>query len=151
MKCNEFNLPDDCASMMRELFDYWTSIHPGEGLPGRCHFDPLDVFHLSSHIWLLDVERPLRFRFRRIGGVLVSKVGTDNTGKFLDEVYSDILSKEAGKLFIHTAETGTPTFRRGSIISDTAPKFQTLERMSLPLATDGENVDMLLNITQYSA
>ncbi len=151
MEDYEFNLPDDSASMMRELLDYWTSIHPGEGLPGRQHFDPLDVLHLSSHIWLLDVERPLRFRFRRIGGELVRKVGRDNTGKFFDEVYSDIWLREAGKLFIHTAETGTPTFRRGSLISETAPKFQTLERMSLPLATDGKNVDMLLNITEYSA
>src|SRR3546814_9213349 len=39
------------------LVAYWHSIHPPQGLPGRRHFDPVDVPWLLPHIWLLDVFR----------------------------------------------------------------------------------------------
>jgi hypothetical protein len=136
--------------MFRDLVDYWMSIHPDEGLPGRQHFDPLDVIRLSKHIWLLDVERsPLRFRVRRVGTELVKLTGRDITGRYLDECYENLEATEAGKHLTHTAEKGLPTYRRGDIISNSEMNYVMLERINLPLAADSKTVDMLLNLTNY--
>ena len=43
-------------------------MYSSEGMPGRRHFDPIDIMRLSSSVWLVDVERdPLRFFIRRVG------------------------------------------------------------------------------------
>jgi hypothetical protein len=66
MKISQFS--DDCALLICELFDYWVSMYSSEGMPGRRHFDPIDIMRLSSNLWLVDVERdPLRFFIRRVG------------------------------------------------------------------------------------
>src|SRR5690348_8213244 len=48
-------LPENCDHRLRELYEYWRSRHPAEGvLPGRQHFDPVDVPKLLPWIWLVD-------------------------------------------------------------------------------------------------
>ena len=150
MLSNKFQLPKDCSPMICELFDYWLSIHPNEGLPGRQHFDPLEIFGLSRNIWLLDVDKaPLRFRVRRIGAELIECTNRDITGRFLDEFYENLEATEAGNHLVYSTEKGVPTYRRGMLISKSTKYYDMLERIILPLATDGENVDMLLNFTRY--
>src|SRR3546814_3761584 len=81
---------DVCSSdLIKALYDYWQSIRPNDlALPGRRHFDPLDIPELLPNIWMLDVKRdPLRFRFRLIGIDIVRFTGRDSTGQWLDEVY----------------------------------------------------------------
>ena len=34
----------------RRVHDYWREIHPGKNLPGRQHFDPLDIPDLMPQI-----------------------------------------------------------------------------------------------------
>jgi hypothetical protein len=146
-----FHLPDDCSPMIRETYDYWVSIHPDEGLPGRQHFDPLDILRLSSHIWMLDVEyEPLRFRVRRMGIAIVDFMGShDPTGRYLDETYPNFESAGVRKHLEHAVKTGMPTFRRGSAVLVSRKKYVTSERIILPLASDGEVVDTLLNLTCF--
>lgn len=150
MENSRIILPDDCSSMVRELYEYWISIHPGEGLPGRQHFDPLDVIGLSANIWMLDVEHnPLRFRFRRLGLAMINFTGRDSTGKYIDEIYSNVTSTTAWEHLVYSTEYGKPTFRRDAIISNPEKKYVMSERLNLPLASDGCVVDMLLNMTCY--
>ena len=62
---------------IRRMIAHWESLAPGPGiLPGRQHFDPIQVPDLLPHIWLIDVERGpmLRFRYRLLGTALI--VGT---------------------------------------------------------------------------
>ena len=66
MQISQFS--DDCALLICEMFDYWVSMYSSEDMPGRRHFDPIDIMLLSSNLWLVDVERdPLRFFIRRVG------------------------------------------------------------------------------------
>src|SRR3546814_6108920 len=72
-----FILPEDAAPKIKALYDYWQSIRPNDlALPGRRHFDPLDIPELLPNIQMLDVKRdPLRFRFRLIGTEIVRFTG----------------------------------------------------------------------------
>jgi hypothetical protein len=78
-------VPQDCHPKIRRLFEYWRSIHPAAGLPGRQHFDPLDVPLLLPSILLADVAGRAgpepEFTFRLMGTQLEVFFGGNFTGR----------------------------------------------------------------------
>ena len=145
-----FSLPDDCAASIRALFDYWRSIHPESGLPGRRHFDPVDVPDLLANLWMVDVARaPLRFRFRLVGTEIVKFTGHDHTGRWLDEVYPGFTTAKAFGFYRDCAQSGEPAYRRGQVPVRSGVKTVEAEQLTLPLAANGRDVDILLMMTLY--
>jgi hypothetical protein len=99
---------------------------------------------------MLDVEvEPLRFRVRRMGTAVVNFMGNDPTGSYLDEVYPKFESSPIREHLVHAAKTGMPTFRRGNALIVPTKKYVISERIILPMASEGETVDMLLNLTCF--
>jgi hypothetical protein len=91
-----------------------------------------------------------RFRFRLIGSHVDLGFGTPKTGRWLDEIEPGFNSTPAmHEAWIACVGEAMPHHRRGT------PRFRfnrnaiELERMILPLATDGRNVDMLLGFTVF--
>jgi hypothetical protein len=151
MTAQTFQLPDDCSPLIRAVFDYWVSIRPRDGLPGRRQFDPVEILPLSPNLWLVDVERnPLRFLIRRIGMEIVNFTGHDPTGQYYDEIFPNFDASTAKKHMAHAAEMGMPAYRRGATNSNPKKTFIMSERITLPMASDSVTVDMLLNLTSYS-
>jgi hypothetical protein len=112
------------------LWDYWQTIHPASGLPGRQHFDPGAVIELLPNLVLVEVHRePLRFRYRLVGSQPAGKA-------ILDE-------------YARVAETGLPTWRRGETRILPDPDCRIIEVLRLPLASNAMTVDMVLGITLY--
>lgn len=146
-----FTLPDDAAPKIRALYDYWLSIRPAPDLlPGRQHVDPIDIPELLSNLWMIDVVRePLRFRFRLIGTEIVKFTGRDVTGLWLDEFLEGYLESEAFRFHRDCALTGRPAYRRGGVLFNPAGARLEAERLYLPLAQDGHQVDILLVMTIY--
>jgi hypothetical protein len=140
-------IPADCHPKVRAIIDYWTSVHPKEGgLPGRQHIDPVDIPLLLPNIWLIDVRRdPYRFRFRLVGTQIVNYAGEDNTGKWFDERMPDF----DPSVFIDVVETGKPSWSRGLSKMRPEKNYYELERVRLPLASDGKTVDMILSLTVF--
>jgi hypothetical protein len=140
-------VPEDCHPKVRAIFDYWRSVHPdGGGLPGRQHIDPIDIPQLLPNIWLIDVKRdPYRFRFRLVGTQVVDYAGEDNTGKWFDERLPDFNPS----VFIDVVETGRPSWSRGHSKMRPEKNYYELERVRLPLASDGKTVDMILSLTVF--
>jgi hypothetical protein len=139
-------VPDDCHPAIRAIYQYWRSIHPGTGLPGRQHVDPVDIPHLLSNLWLLDVVRsPVRFRMRLVGTRVVAYAGKDNTGKWIDEKWPDYNDA----IYRRIVETGQPSWWRGPSQFRPDKTYFELERVRLPLARDGETVDMILCLTMF--
>lgn len=139
----------DWHGAILRLYDYWKSIKPERCLPGRQHFDPLDIPDLLPRLWLLDVVRPgPRFRFRLVGTSSVKTLGHDPTGLWLDESHP-IFTKKPDILtrYILTVETRTPTYRRGLQRITLSKDYQTVENIFLPMASDGETVDLLVAIS----
>ena len=141
------HIPEECHPKVRALFDYWRSVHPREGgLPGRQHIDPIDIPHLLPNVWLIDVKRnPYRFRFRLVGTLIVNYAGEDNTGKWFDERLPDF----DPSVFIDVVETGKPSWSRGRSKMRPEKDYYELERVRLPLASDGRTVDMILSLTVF--
>src|SRR5688572_5758180 len=70
--------------LLARFFDYWLAIRPSaDCLPGRQHFDPIDIPHVMPRVWLLDVVRDgdrLRFRYRLVGTKEVETLQQEATG-----------------------------------------------------------------------
>jgi hypothetical protein len=139
------NLPDSCHAKVRQIVDYWNAIHPEDGLPGRQHFDPLDVPNLLSNIRLLDVVGdPPRFRIRLMGTRLREFFGAEQTGCWLDELFPNLEGSLTHIELLRTIETHTPRWRRGKPALDIERDYLDMERVYLPFARDGWRVDMIL-------
>ena len=140
-----FSLPKGAAPKIKALYAYWQSIHPeggpeGSALPGRRHFDPVDIPELLPNIWMIDVVRDAqrggvpRFRFRLVGTQIVKFTGRDATGQWLDAVYPDYETSEAHRVHRAVAETGEPGYRRSGVISNPGRNHVDAERIYLSLA-----------------
>lgn len=144
------NVPADCNPLIRRAVEYWVSIHPDDGLPGRQHFDPVDVPELLANLRLMDVEGdPPRFRIRVMGTRLVEYFGSDHTGRWYNELFANFDQSATHVGFIDTIRTKQPDWRRGNPALNYEKKFMTLERVFLPFARDGKTVDMLMTIMLF--
>ncbi|HXP32118.1 MAG TPA: PAS domain-containing protein [Stellaceae bacterium] len=140
-----------CDARIDELHRYWRSISPGPGLlPGRQHFDPLAIPRLLRWLWLLDVQRdPLRFRYRLFGTEQVLIIGRDLTGKWIDEEFPGFVCTSAFAHFVAAAEHGKVCYRSGFPVLHVPKDFMKFERIFLPMAKNGRDVDMLLALSLY--
>ena len=146
------NIPERCHANIRAIAEYWRSIHPVTGLPGRQHFDPVDIPHLLSYLRLIDVQGPpMRFRIRLMGTKLVESFDQDHTGKFYDEVFEGFERTPLFEEFRAVADTREPHWRKGDHRLNPMRDYILIERVTLPLAEDGENVDMLLMLMHFES
>lgn len=137
---------------LRDLLAYWMAIHPRTVLPSRGHFDPVDVPRALPNIVLTEVERdPYRFRVRLMGTEVVRAFGRDFTGRLLDDVIPDFETSFGCLHRIEVAETGMPNYRHGHSSMAFRLDFAPIERIHLPLASDGATVDVILSMTMYIA
>lgn len=132
--------------MTRQAFFYWRSVHPKAGLPGRQHIDPLDIPELLPGLWLLDIQpRPFRLRYRLVGTGIVQAYGREVTGLWLDEAHPQLVEDSAYLArYRAVAGGGAPSWRRGPPRFAECPAYLEVENIILPLAADGQNVDMLM-------
>lgn len=127
------------------MIDYWQSIHPEAGLPGRRDFEPAGVKLFLPTIRLVDVHGPpYRFRVRLAGTEITEFYRADHTGQWFDEFIGDFDHSETYRDLVDVVTSRRPGWRLGvsRIVQDR--EFQTFERLILPFAKDGETVDMLL-------
>jgi len=143
--------PTDLHPACRALFDYWRSIHPPAGLPGRRHFNPSAITALLPTIHLVEVHRsPLRFRYRLLGSQVDVMHGRPLVGRWLDEAFADHPNgRQLVDDYREVAERAAPSWRRGAPRIGLNPDCAALEVLRLPLAADGETVDMILCVSVY--
>jgi hypothetical protein len=146
-------LPADADPRLRAIGELWLAIRPEPArLPGRRHFDPLCIEpRVLPYLWLLDVEREprLRFRYRLLGTAHALAMGGDFTGEYLDIAHPAFLESASRADYISVA-AGYPSYRRGKPTFHMDKSYLAMERLALPLAADGERVNMLLAITVYA-
>jgi hypothetical protein len=142
----QIGAPAAAARAHEELFAYWASLKQGARLPSRRHLDPGGIKRLLPTVSLIDVEhaggRP-DYRMRLAGTDLYGVYGREITGKRLSEIYNtaaaDYWRVELGKV---VAE------RRPAVgvhnLSWRGASHLSILWLRLPLAADGERVDMIL-------
>lgn len=143
-------LADDAHEDIRRLYDYWCGMTPEGQLPGRQHFEPMDIPDLLPNVWLIEVHRePLRFWRRVVGTRIEEFAGRSLTkGWVADSLEGARLSSVHNNL-AEVVETGQPSWRRGKSLIKFEKEFSELERLFLPLASDGKTVDMILAMTLF--
>jgi hypothetical protein len=136
---------------VRRLFAYWHSIRPApELLPGRQHFDPLDIADLMPSVFMLErAAGSGRFRYRLVGTRVVGAMQRDVTGQWYDEAHPGALDHPLHKYFLERIERAEPTWRRGRPWLHVDPDIYGIEQVVLPMARDGKTVDLLLIITVF--
>jgi len=145
----QIGAPAAAARAHEELFAYWASLKEGARLPGRRHLDPGGIKRLLPTVSLIDVCHPAApaapqdYRMRLAGTGLYGVYGREITGKKLSEIYNtaaaDYWRVELGKV---VAE-GRPAVGVHNLSWRGASHLSILW-LRLPLAADGERVDMIL-------
>lgn len=138
-------------SRLRDLLAYWrekrTVRGAGRRFPARADIDPLDLRSLLGNINLIDVVRGAdakpRFRYRLFGSEFVFYHGGDLTGVWVDEIPNPVYRDELNALYMMVVNTGaTPMVSYDYLLESRRHRFQAI---ILPLATDGDTVDMILS------
>lgn len=131
----------------REVYAHWRRSAPLGLLPGRQHIDPVThIPRLTKNLAIYEVvataEGP-RFRIRLMGELMVDFIGLNPAGRFFDEFIKPefkarlnaALSQVATERIAHYWENQMWTHQND---------FVRMQRLALPLASDGRNVDMIL-------
>lgn len=143
-------MPRDCQQKIIDFVNYWRSVHPEEGMPGRQHFDPAGIPHLLANIRLLDVVGdPPRFFTRLMGTRLREFYGKEHTGHWYDEMFPHFIESVTHTDLVATVRTKQPIWRRGKPNLNYEKDFLALERVFLPMARNGVDVDMVLTLVLF--
>ena len=142
----QMGAPAAAVRAHEELFAYWASRRQGARLPSRRDVDPREIKRLLPTITLTEVVRPaLDFRIRLAGTGLYDVYGREITGKMLSDVYNsaaaDYWRSELGKV----VSERRPAVGVHSLAWRGASHLSILW-LRLPLASDGERVDMILGL-----
>ena len=128
MSTKLFDLP---IGPYTDLFQYWLSLKVDGALPTIQSFDLLAISALIPNIMLFDIEDNRVF-VRFVGGKIVSEIGHDTTGFYIDEQPN--FEAVAGRS-LSFAKTGEPCFLSDLPITWTSQKYKTYKTLALP-ATD---------------
>jgi hypothetical protein len=142
--------PEASEAEFRELLAYWQSkLAPGR-LPGRQHIDPTELQrrHLSQLLLLEVVDAPAmqhrrRYRFRVAGTGFSAIAGRDVTGLHYDEIGAPERAMPVIRALDLVVERKAPVFLSGRL-SIPSQDYVWVKRLGLPLAQDGDRVDMIL-------
>jgi hypothetical protein len=141
------NIPETCHPKVRELAEYWLSIHPAAGIPGRQHFEPLDIPMLLPNLYLVDVcPRTRGFTFRLMGTALVKLFDRDYTGLPFECAYDSGKGSHSYRDMAEMLGSRQPRWRKAPGYFKKDRDHLTLERVVLPLAKDGRTVDIILGM-----
>jgi hypothetical protein len=131
---------------LAQFYDYWLSIKPPDRLPGRQHFDPLDIPLIMPRVWMLDVLRdPLRYRYRLAGTKEVETLQREVTGQMFNDVHPQLdEDSPAFQRLNDSALSHVVSYRKGAVVAVHDKKHQVVENCIVPLARDGKTVDILV-------
>jgi hypothetical protein len=135
-------------------YDYWLgktrALADPSTLPARRDFDPLiETPRLAPRIMLMDVlQDPFDFRYRLVGTALRRHMAQDWTGQKLSEIpFQRIGSTVWDNNELVTRER-RPLLARPPYIGP-HKDFLFVESIILPLASDGDRVDMLMFVVDF--
>jgi hypothetical protein len=135
----------------RRLYEHWCRRTPPGRLPGRQHLDFEDINDLRPWIGEVEVVRDqarLFFRHRRAGKKLTSKTRRDPSGLWFEETYEGHTLTETRLAHVQIVATKRPELTCFSQPISPEQELQD-DRLILPLATDGQIVDVLIYLSIF--
>jgi len=139
---------------LRRLYDYWLQKCRALGrLPSRPEIDPGEMKRILRYVILFDVERPksgagdglYRFRHRLVGTHIVELFDHDLTGLYVDQTSSAAEYPQVYERLAAVVDCREPVY--GHYHAPTPNReFVQYEHLTVPLASDGETIDVLLGV-----
>lgn len=140
------------SDVLKAGLEAWHNARGSRELPARRDFDPTNMpGFLLRHVLLIDVERTPRFRlrWRLIGTHVTNMMGRDSTGRYWDELYPPEIANILATGPFAAMETRAPVRTLGVAPSDDR-SFLRSENLDMPLSSDGENIDMIMVVCDFS-
>lgn len=140
----------DYSPLFNLTLDYWNRIRGSRWAPSRADFNPAEVATLLPHVILLEVVYPgPRFRYRLAGTMTVDMHALELTGRYVDELEPAAFRDALAGHLLAVVQSRECQFIRWRLINhaDQARDYCVLR---LPLSSDGETVDMVLTIADYT-
>jgi len=132
--------------LLRWLHDYWQDLLKGREMPSRTDIDPVDIPPtLLPHLLLTEVTDDARLRYRLVGTAYRNTLGVEITGRYVDEIFRNAYGHYLIELGQEVVRRRRPIYTELVLppVGDGTERF--IQRLSLPLSTDGTNVDMLFS------
>ena len=130
---------------LRTLYAYWVRQRGSRLMPCRADLDPSDIVPVLPLVFIADISRPLRFRFRLVGTVICSRWHEDLTGRWLDELKFDGEREAVLEQYASVARTGIPRIDKEEFVNEES-RYLHYKRLLLPLSEDGKTPNMLIGI-----
>jgi hypothetical protein len=138
--------PEASHPDFHDFYAYWHAAAPAGLLPGRQHIDPLvEVPRLIPSIVLYDVVRSdegPRFRIRVAGEMLVDIMGSNPMGRFIDDFVLPERRGHVNAAFRDVVRAHIAHYWENQMWT-AGRQYIRMQRLALPLARDGRNVDMV--------
>ncbi len=129
---------------LRELLAYWEGKCGERPMPARADIDPIDLPGLLPHLILVDTAAALAdFRYRLFGTEVCKGFEGDRTGQSFADLPRIENHDEVYDGYWRTCREKTPHYYHGQIVSPSRDHI-LYSRLTLPLSSDGVEVDMIL-------
>jgi len=135
---------------LRALYDYWRSRRRGRRCPSRSDIEPTDIPGLLPYVMLTEViDGGARYRWRLVGTEVERHFGCQMTGRYIDEQLRGEYLAYVEKLYRSAVAGCTPVYSENAYNTRTSgwdayPEVFRTARVMLPLAPEGEAVNMIL-------
>ncbi|HUL05645.1 MAG TPA: PAS domain-containing protein [Candidatus Acidoferrum sp.] len=130
---------------MNAIHAYWLAKRGQRRMPSRWDIEPTEIPRLLRNLMLVDVlYDPIRFRYRLIGTNVVDATGENRTGKCFDTVEFITANPIVREQYVAAATTGEPVHSMEPFYRLDNRRAYEVERLLLPLSSDGVAVDMIL-------
>lgn len=144
---------DLSASAHVAAYAYWRARKPGIALlPSRRDLDPVEMPRtLLPWLNLIEVHRidgTTRYRHRLVGTGIVDMRDRDGTGFWFDELYDPARLQRVCRILDEIVQDGHPRVIEDNL-ANTGKAHRTMHSLVLPLATDGQEVDMPMAVAYY--
>lgn len=145
-RMNDGSAPIEIASedeRLRRLYRYWNDRRGDRRFPARQDIDPVDFSFALGRVSLIEVERdPLRFRYRLVSTEVTRHLGYEMTGKYVEDIPEASMRDFVRRFYERALEHQAPLHDGGTVLIE---RYSwSYEVLLLPLAADGETINMLL-------
>ena len=137
--------------LIQKFYGYWAQKRGQRRFPGRLALDPIEFRYVLGDVVLIDARRPgadggslWDFRYRLIGARIAARDGYDMTGKSLDDLPEPEYRERIRSTWTEVCETGCPAHHIRDLLLD--GRVRRYEVVVLPLAANGEDIDMLVSV-----
>jgi hypothetical protein len=133
------------------MLRYWHYVHSAGRLPGLSDFILDDVPGLRPNIRLIDVVSggALKYRVRAIGREHLKHLGYDPSGGWYENVAPHFSNSIVELDLARVCRDRRPIYRRGKSIVSYVSGVRGIERVHLPLSSDGNSVDGIATLTLF--